>query len=370
MKLTPQTKLLLAALAKGQRLAVYIVENQTSAQFRYRCANPSAATEASSSWQAVYYEKSELSEVEKVLDRIDLIIIERQTAKDNLLLDFIRLAHSRGKKVLFDLDDLIFDYRDLPTLMRATSSKNIFYWLAYFFAIRRIARRVDGFLATNDFLAKKLKRSFKKPVAVIPNSLNSDQLTVSAELLLKKSEKSTFTLGYFSGSPTHQRDFALILPTLLDFLSAHSDARLLIVGYMRLPRSARSLLAAKRIIQKPPTDYLKLQKHIASADLNLAPLVKSDFADCKSELKFFESAIVEVPTLASPTYAFRHAIKSGETGFLCSDAKAWRNTLELLYSDQKLRHSVAKKAKSYCLKTYYGKTFLKQIEEAYDFFKK
>ena len=249
--------------------------------------------------------------------------------------------------------------------MRSTNSKNIFYWTGYFWGIRRIAKLADGFLATNDFLARKLQRSFKKPVAVIPNSLNAEQISVSEKYLKSQKPHHGFTLGYFSGSPTHAKDFHLIESSLIEFLETHPDAKLNIVGYMDFSPRAEALLNSGRITFKKPVDYRKLQAEMAAVDVNLAPLVLNDFTNCKSELKFFEAAVVETPTIASPTHAFKQAIKDGETGLL-AQPNEWLDKLELLYNDPGKAHKIALAAKDYCLKTYYGKNFLIQIEKAYD----
>ena len=87
--------------------------------------------------------------------------------------------------------------------MSATNSKNIFYWAGYVWGIRRIAKKVDGFVTTNGFLKRKLEVSFSKKVAVIPNSLNEKQVGISDELIKEKKKKAVFSIGYFSGSPTH-----------------------------------------------------------------------------------------------------------------------------------------------------------------------
>ena len=347
------------------RLALYLYEDSTSAQFRYRVLNPSVACAKSQTWRVQYFSKSELTKLRSKLPSASLLIIERQTAKDRLVLDLIAEAKRLGAKAIFDLDDLIFDYRDLPLLMHSTNSKNVAYWLGYFWGIRRIAKRVDGFFTTNDFLAQKLQRTFKRPVAVIPNSLNAAQLHASEHALKSQKSHSGFSLGYFSGSPTHAKDFRLIEPAVLRFLEAHSDAKLKVVGYMDFSPRAKRLIDAKRITFEPPVDFEKLQEKIAAVDVNLAPLVVNDFTNCKSELKFFEVAIVETPTIASPSFTFSHAIKDGKTGLLARPDE-WSTKLEFLYAHPDQSRKIALAAKEYCLKTYYGKNYLTAVEGAYN----
>lgn len=346
---------------------IYLSENTNSAQYRYRVQNVLEATAKSQHYQVISFLKSELPKLEKALLSASLLIVERQTAKDDIIPSLIKKAHSLGVKVIFDLDDLIFDYRDLPLLMRSTNSKNIFYWTGYFWGIRRIARLADGFLATNTFLADKLWRSFKKPVAVISNSLNLGQISASEEALKNQKPHAGFIMGYFSGSPTHAKDFRLIEPEVTQFLEKHENVRLTVVGYMDFSPRAQALLDSGRITFQKPVDYLKLQKLMTNVDVNLAPLVLNDFTNCKSELKFFEAAIVETTTIASPSFCFKKAIQHQETGLLAQPGD-WFDCLELLYGDPKLNRRLAKNAKKFALENYYGKKFLTQIEEAYGTF--
>jgi hypothetical protein len=50
----------------------------------------------------------------------------------------------------------------------------------------------------------------------------------------------------------------------------------------------------------------ELIRNIASVDLNLAPLRKSDFTDSKSALKIFDAALAGTFTFASPTREYVH----------------------------------------------------------------
>lgn len=340
------------------------MEDEKSAQFRYHVKNVIEAVTESKQWNVEWRLKAEIKEIK--LNEYNLAIILRQTAKDNLILDFIKEAHDLGIKVLFDLDDLIFGYEDLPTLMKSTNSRNIFYWLGYFWGIRRIAKRVDGFLCTNDFLGKKLKRSFRKPYQVIPNSLNREQVKVSEKYVNDK-KWDGFRIGYFSGSPTHTKDFQIVEPELVRFLTNYNDATLRIVGYMDFSLKMQKLIDAKRVEVVGLVDYLKLQKLMAEVDVNIAPLMVNDFTNCKSELKFFEAAAVETTTIASPTYAFKQAIKDGKNGFLAHPGE-WYKKMEYLYKNPKENHKIALRAKKYALELYYGEKFLNKVEAAYDYF--
>lgn len=345
------------------------MKDKENAQFRYRVKNVAEVVSEDGRWDVEWHLGSEIKKLKP--EKYSLVVILRQTAKDNVALDFIQKAQASGVKVLFDLDDLIFDYKDLLLLMKSTNSRNIFYWVGYFWGIRRIAKKVDGFLCTNEFLGEKLKQSFKKPYRVVPNSLNRKQLEISEKIITRKkgAKRKDFVVGYFSGSPTHVRDFRMVEPELIKFLKAYDNVRLRVVGHMEFSSAMRKWVEAGRVEFLELVDYLKLQRLMAEVDVNIAPLVINDFTNCKSELKFFEAAVVETTTIASPTYAFEKAITDGKNGFLAQPGE-WYDKLEYLYQHPEENRKIALAAKEYALKHYYGTEFLKEVEAAYDYFAK
>lgn len=356
------------ALKDGRKLALYFVEKPDSSTFRYRCYNTFKATLNSKSWQAVYFFKKEVTTVEELLPKSNLLILGRQSGQEKIVTKLVSLAHQNHLKIGLDIDDLVFDTKYLDVVLDTIGEKgNQSYWLSYFASVQAIAKQMDFFITTNDFLAKKLKGSFNKPCVVIFNSINDEQLNASLAYASQKTKhpRSGFTIGYFSGSPTHAKDFQVAEPELIKFLDQHKEAVLNVVGYMRFSKAARKLVLADRIKFLPMVDFRKLQRLVAEVDVNIAPLVINDFTNCKSELKFFEAAIVETPTIASPTFTFERSIQEGKTGFLARPGE-WFDKLEYIYNHPKEARQIALAAKKYCLETYYGPKFLKTVEEAYD----
>lgn len=355
-------------MGKVENKIVYVVDSAKSAQFRYRCKNI-AEILIGTEWNIKWVLKSEFDKARREVDKADLVVVGRQTDKDGRVGKLIDLAHKNGTKVLFDLDDLVFDYRDLLGLMVATNSKNAVYWIGYFWGIRRIAKKVDGFIVTNEFLGQKIRRSFGKPYRVIRNSLNREQLEVSKKYVNSKDVHEGFVVGYFSGSPTHAKDFRLIESELIRFLNIHNDARLLVVGYMEFSGRMRELLDYEKVEFAKPVDYLRLQKLMADVDVNIAPLVINDFTNCKSELKFFEAAAVETTTIASPTYVFEKAIMDGKNGFL-AQPNEWYEKLEYLYKNREKNREIAKQARKDAVENYAGEKLRREAKEAYEYFAK
>lgn len=361
------------AKKKGMKVALYYAKAPDSSTYRYRVYNVYEALEQSEKWRAVFFYRHEIEAAKKLISRADLFIFSRQSRWDKNVQELAAMARGNKVPLLFDLDDLVFNKKYAMTVVNTIGETNNFdFWIPYVDRIQKTAERADGFLVTNDFLGEKIGRDFDKPYRVIRNSLNEAQVAASnAYLRFKKypGENKKFVMGYFSGSPTHANDLAVALPEVLEFLDQHKDAVLRVVGLMDFDARARKYIDSKQIEFVPPVDFRKLQRLMSEVDVNIAPLVVNDFTNCKSELKFFEAAVVETTTIASPTYTFKKTIADGENGFLARPGE-WYDKLEYLYENPKKNHEIALAAKKYALKHYYGKEFLKEIEAAYDYFAK
>ena len=104
-----------------------------------------------------------------------------------------------------------------------------------------------------------------------------------------------------------------------------------------------------RVVTVPCSDWRRMPNIIASCDINIAPLRDTLFNRAKSENKWIEASLVEVPTVASRVGAFKKMISSG-TGLLCSTEEEWKSALLQLIDDSELRRSIGEAAYSYCIR--------------------
>src|SRR5205814_337641 len=135
---------------------------------------------------------------------------------------------------------------------------------------RELLRACDLVTASTAPLAKIAER-LGRPAAVIPNSINGEQQRVAAELAAAPPGRGEGVLvGYFSGSATHQRDFAECEAALLDILEQYPEVRFRLVGYLALgPGWERHRDRIEHSGFLTPADVLRC---IAAIDSNLAPL--------------------------------------------------------------------------------------------------
>ena len=325
----------LAALEDDLPRVAWLYERPDTSTFRYRvfnmveCLQHENPRRVAASW----FTTSEIDSLISRLPQIDVLVLAR-VRYDSQVAKLVAMARAQQVAVLFDCDDLVFDCRFvhlvLDTLDQDTgSAANLDGWFAYCGRLESVARLCDGGIATNDFLAARMADVVRGPVHVVPNSLNRLQQRTSDMLLEAKAARDfrgdgTIGIGYFSGSPTHNRDFAVVAPALVRLLDADPDVRVRIVGFM----DSLGPLAghADRVERLPLQDWINLQRLIAEVEINIAPLQDNIFTNCKSELKFFEAAAVGTWTVATPTAAFEAAITSPDVGRLAR-ADEWDDAL-------------------------------------------
>jgi glycosyltransferase involved in cell wall biosynthesis len=320
---------------RGAHRVAYVYEVPDTSTFRYRVFNMVEALGLASPERrisATWFTRAELPILERLIGAVNTLVIcrTRYTARLDTLVSRARAA---GCRVLFDVDDLIFDTRYvslvLETLDRNPGEAMLDEWFAAMSRVGAMLRLCDGAISTNHFLSERIEEFAQVPTWVVPNFLNDLQLERSAEIRRSRhasaQAQGVSSIGYFSGTPTHNRDFELVSAAVARVMTRHVDVRLLIVGFLDIGPALRGF--TDRIDILPLTDFLTLQTLIGSTSLNLVPLQSNVFSNSKSELKYFEAAIVETPTLASPTYSFRLAIENGANGYLV-DAYDWEDRLE------------------------------------------
>ena len=324
----------LATLRQGQVRIAYLAENVHSSTFRYRAANmaavlnaPVAAKEVQTS--AACFFSGDLAHAADIVASADMLVISR-VRYDFAAAALVQQFKAQGKKVWFDIDDWVFDTQAIGliihTVGQTASDEVLNYWHAVVSRMGQMLRLCDGVITTNRYLAQKIAKFANVPVKVIPNFANEQQLVASQPLCQKKVGQvalasHSIRLGYFSGSASHNKDIALLLPALEIVMAGDPRVQLVLVGPVELGEHAArfSQNYNHRIERHAFTDYVNLQQLIADVDFNLVPLQVNDFTHCKSELKYVDAAIVGTLTIASPAFAYAEAIRHGENGYLAED---------------------------------------------------
>ena len=344
----------MAMLLRGSPRAAYFYAVPDTSTFRYRAYNIAQSLAAAKGPSAAWFTAADLPQIGRVLDACDVLIFCRNSLYDDGIARVAALARARGRRILFDVDDLVFDpafaHLLVDTLGVDKANPDVWnYWFGYIGRVGATYALCDAALVTNPFLAERAAAWSGKPVRVLPNYLNREQQDISDRVWQAKDANGWARdgrrhIGYFSGSPSHNRDFALVAPAIGRLMDADPSLWFRGVGFLDLgPDLSRH---AGRIETIPLQDFINLQREIGAVEINIAPLLDNPFTNCKSELKWFEAAVAGALTVASPTFTFRAAVQHGRNGWL-ADSYAWETVLaDVLRHCDAYRAEIAPRARA------------------------
>lgn len=278
--------------------------------------------------------------------------------------DVLRALRDQGARIVFDVDDLVFQpalVKQIHGVAKLSAADRELY-LDGVLRYRRLLKLCDMATVTTAPLARAVE-TLGVPAHVVPNSINREQIAASEAIIAAKAATPRLKIGYFSGSSTHERDFAEAAPALMQLMRERDDFDLLIVGVLDLGEEWTPFMRrVRRRALLPPLDMLA---ELGACDINIAPLETGDpFCEAKSELKFFEAALVQTPSVVSPTEPFRHAIEPGVTGFLATTTEEWRKALGRLMDDAELRTSMGRRARTAALEAFGVEALAASVEKA------
>jgi glycosyltransferase involved in cell wall biosynthesis len=274
----------------------------------------------------------------------DAIVVYRVPATREIL-DLIAEARARGVVVLYDVDDLIFDPAladEIPALSILPPDEAAL-WLEGVRRYRTTMEACDGFVGSTQGLCAHAAAVTGLPTYRFANGVGLLVAQQSDAALRRPRTSGPLRIGYLSGTNTHDHDWALVEPAVAETLRTHADVELWLVGLVQ-PSPALDGFAA-RVKRVPFTDWTALPKVLRDLDINLAPLTAdSRFNEAKSAIKWLEAALVETPTVASPTEPFREAIDDGVNGILATTRDDWQRALTVLL-DAPTRHRIGARAR-------------------------
>jgi GT2 family glycosyltransferase/glycosyltransferase involved in cell wall biosynthesis/SAM-dependent methyltransferase len=353
----PSLPLLSSAQAAGvsrvTTSCIFITGEPDSAGHRYRVLDfidAAVANGVAASWVRA----DELAGRHDELAKHDIAFFWRVAWTDEV---GAAIAHLRycGRKIVFDVDDLMTE----PNLARLklidgirTQSLTEEGVRGHYERVRRTMLAADACMATTEELALYM-RGNGKTTYVVSNGFNP-AIHARARAALRTRRSGThdglIRIGYAGGSRTHQRDFKACVAGVAQILKEVPATRLVLFSANGVPLTDPAEFPelsglVNQIEWRTAVPLSDLPEEMVRFDINLAPLEFGNaYCEAKSELKFFEAALVEVPTIASPTGPFRRAIQHGRTGFLAASADDWLTNMRQLVKDGDLRATVGKAA--------------------------
>jgi glycosyltransferase involved in cell wall biosynthesis/SAM-dependent methyltransferase len=306
--------------------------------FRYRCEHQAEQLESYGfTTDVAYFDRVDW---DAVLNSYQCFLLHRVPHRMTVE-RFIKKAEELGKPVIFDIDDLVFDADKLGYIraLEGRSSEEVQLYRDNVKQHHRTLSLCRFAIAATEPLRIAVQRMFPHIRCFInPNGLSDIQVEQAEQALQinkHEADEQIVRIAYFSGTPTHNRDFKECARALERVLETYSYARLMLVGH--LDSGENFARFGERIELRPPVPWQELPRLIRRADVNLAPLeLDNPFTECKSNLKYFEAAVLGVPTVASDMEPYRNSIVHGENGYLCRREEEWFHCISRLIEDPSL----------------------------------
>ncbi|MCX6761328.1 MAG: glycosyltransferase [Candidatus Moranbacteria bacterium] len=303
----------------------------------------------------------------KLVDEFKIFIFHK-TIYSEKISEVIAKIKAQKKEIIFDTDDLNFDSKfvtQMDYLKNAGEAEKVQLE-------KGLGREIleDDYVkvatTTTTYLAKILEEKNKK-VFVVTNKISNIELEIANKLWEtdRKAKDDFVYLGYFSGTPSHNKDFATITDALVAVMRKYANTKLILAGPLEKGNAFDEF--EKRIITLPLVPRGEHYKNIQKADINLAPLESTPFCEAKSEIRFTGAGILGIPTVAVRNETFSGAIEDGVTGFLAGNTLEWTEKLGRLIEDENLRKEVGERAREKTLKDYTNKN--SHSEEYYQYLK-
>lgn len=288
----------------------------------------------------------------------DIVVFHRPD--DPRKLELARLLKKAGKKIVMDNDDTHKDMGGI-ILNKYFNAERVKRGLAEINkTLDAFAVEADLITCSTEFLADEY-RKLNKDVVVLPNCV--DPFYFDEPL---RNETDVVRIGV-TGSLGMSNDLEALAPIIKHY---EKDKRVKIV-FFSLPANRESnpmmanayeneynFLDSVDVEWHPTVNMDKYYDKLNSLKLDLMIIPRTDnyFNRCKSNLKFIESSLFEIPCIAqgfadgkSP---YQVNPEDSKHMVVVTDNTQWIPEIEKLIENKELRRELGRKAKEYVLATY------------------
>jgi SAM-dependent methyltransferase/glycosyltransferase involved in cell wall biosynthesis len=340
-------------VASDRLRIVFISGEPHTAGHSYRVEHYAAAARVLGA-EAVIKTVAEAAMDRESIESANLVVIWRAEWNDAVE-GIVGAARRADARLLFDVDDLMFD----PQLARIAvidgirsqglSEEEVH---GFYLRILKTMQAADFCSCPTPFLAGQARR-WRKPTFVLPNGFDEETWRTARLAVRMRRNRGTdglVRIGYAGGSRTHQKDFALVAGAVARVLSERPECRLVLfrqgsADCLDVDEFPHLFRLSSMVEWRELVPVNELPGELARFDLNLAPLeVGNPFCESKSELKFFEAALVGVPSICSPTSAYSAAVYNGETGILAETEDQWYSAIISLLDNPARRQRIGQAA--------------------------
>ena len=300
---------------------------------------------------------------EKMFDeamKADVIVFQRPDTNDKT--QAIELLKRAGKKVVFDNDDT---YRPDSGFPKLNEVKNAEEANRINEELYKNVKQADLVTTTTKFLADEY-RPLNKNVVILPNCidpfdwdepLRNEGDKVRIGLVGSVAFGDYQIISEYIKSLCKRDDVTVVMFSLANFEKKLVKGNAFAETYRKLYRESLGFVKSNNIEWQqlvPMSEYPDTLNNL-KLDIMLIPRLETYFNKCKSNVKYLEAGMCEIPVIASSFSDNNSPYDddiNGENGLLAKTEKEWIEHTERLIKDKKLRREIGRKAKEYTLKNY------------------
>lgn len=357
---------------------VYFIGSRYHGCNYLRCLLPMWHNGWSGSISKIGQREKPIHNIIRELQAADIVVFHRADTVEHHRIG--KMLKAMGKKLVFDNDDT---YRK--------TERHPFYMLDEdgFEQNKRFKNNlIDNFIINSDLVTtttEALAEEYRQlkgcpPVVVIPNYVDPFNWP---EPLHNDGDKVRIGIV---GSTAYNHDFEHVQDFIKE-LSKRSDVQLVLYGLHSKEKKERNRLV-KRVLRKEyafwdtidnleHVEWCEMDKYFDTLnnlrlDIMLIPRGESDFNRAKSNVKFLEAGMLEIPCIAqsfSTNDSPYDKDINGENGILIKDNSKWMEETVRLIENKDLRRAIGKKAKEYVLANYNIEDHYEEWQRAYELIK-
>ncbi len=338
-------------------MRVYFVESGLQGCYLVRCLLPLQANGWDGDQTSIRLDSKTPENKMKAAKASDIVVFHRPEVDGKL--ELIKILKSIGKKIVFDNDDTakhdggfrFNEYMNEERVKKGMATIN--------YNLDESIKLADLVTCSTEFLAEEY-RKLNKNVVVLPNCV--DPFYFDEPL---RNETDIVRIG-FTGSVALTDDINVLEPIVRHF---EKDKRVRLVLFSLPPQKQDEYM--RKLYKEeykfwdsvdvewqplvPNEIYLETLNELR-LDMMIIPRADNYFNRCKSNIKFLEASMLEIPVIAqgfkdgkSP---YQVNPKDQEHMKIVIDNKDWIPEIEKMILDKKGRRAMAKKAHHYVEENY------------------
>lgn len=341
-----------------KKLKVYFLGGVYESCYYVRCLIPLLANLWDGDRTNLERKPPDTKKIVEGLTRNDILVFHRPM--DRKVLELAKEMQKIGKKIVMDNDDTYIKDSGVPTVMLGRLRKDLEEKVQIFDDnLKDFASIADMVTVSTEFLKKEYD-PYCKNVVVLPNCVDKRDWFKP-----KKNEGDKVRIGIV-GSVASNQDYQPIIP-LLESLKDREDVQIVLFA---LPeKNDNNQLVSK--MYKPEFDFWNKYKpdwrpfvqtkdypfvlNNLKLDMMLIPRHDSYFNRCKSNLKFLEASMCQIPVVAQGFEDGMSPYQGEEDSkymLVATTDEEWKESVEKLIADKSLRDNMGEKAYNYVVENY------------------